>query len=139
MKTNYLPSTFSAGKQTGRGSDNALQAATPSWQKHLPNSWHDAVEAPLHIKKYIEYEMSAEHAVGYVGYDADDNPCFISHHSQLSTLAPDDSNGIYEPVTHSEEMASWRLRDERWLVFHLSSTNGNLPRGFYAFNPEMPR
>ena len=86
--------------------------------------------------------MSAEHAVGYVGYvgyDADDNPCFISHRSQLSTLAPDDSNGIYEPVTHSEEMASWRLRDERWLVFHLSSTNGNLPRGFYAFNPEMPR
>ena len=116
MKTNYLPSTFSAGKQTGRGSDNALQASTPSWQKHLPDSWHDAVEAPLHIKKYIEFEMSAEHAVGYVGYvgyDADDTPCFISHRSQLSTLASDDSNEICEFVTHSEEMTSWRLRDDR--------------------------
>ena len=113
MKTNHTPSTISAGKQTGRGCHTALKSSTPSWQKHLPNSWHDAVEVPLHFKKYIEYEMSAECAIGYVGYDADDTPCFISHRSQLSTLASDDSNEICEFVTHSEEMTSWRLRDDR--------------------------
>ena len=101
----------------------------------MPSGWQDATEAPLYFKQYSEYEMPAERALGY---DADDRPCFTSHRFLLTSLASDDGEEFYEVVTYSEEMAAWRLRDERWLVFRLISTN-NSPRGFYALSPEMPR
>ena len=128
-----LPARNSSRKSTGC----APQPLSFTWDKHLPREWREAIEDPLYFAQYSEYEMVANRAVGY---DADDLPCFTSHRFQLTRLASDDDEEFYELVTYSEEMAAWRLRDERWLIFRLIATNNcGEPRGFYLFSPEMPR
>jgi len=137
MKSTHEPSAFQAGKPAGKSAGDSLKAYSPNWSEHLPGIWRDAVEAPLYFKRYSEYEISAERALGY---DADERPCFTSHRFMLTSLASDDDEEFYEVVTYSEEMAAWRLRDERWLVYRLIATNNcNLPRGFYVLSPDMPR
>jgi len=136
MKSSHLPSTFSAATNTGESTRNGFDTSSPSWQKHLPAGWQNATETPLYFKQYSEYEMPAERVLGY---DADEQPCFTSHRFLLTTLTSDDGEELYEIVTYREEMAAWRLRDERWLVFRLISTNSYPPRGFYALSPDMPR
>lgn len=113
------------------------QTNEPDWRRHLPDDWRDAVSPPLYFKCYQEYEISADRVVGY---DADDLPCFTSHRFELTRLATDDDEEFYEVLTYSEELAAWRLRDERWLVFRMMNTDPcNPPRGFYAFSPDWPR
>lgn len=109
----------------------------PAWLKRLPDEWLDAVEPPLYFEQYSDYEISAERAVGY---DVDDRPCFTSHRFLLTSLASDDDDVFYEIVTYAEEMAAWRMRDGRWLVFRRNSAKqGGQPRSFYAFGNDMPR
>lgn len=107
------------------------------WARHLPESWIDAVEMPLYFEHHSEYEINAQRAVGY---DADDQPCFTAHRYQLTRLLSDDDEEFYEVVAYCEELAAWRLRDERWLVFHAHSSDNCAPRrGFYTLSHEMPR
>jgi len=121
----------------GKRTDRKSAVDSPPWIKHLPVGWHDAIEAPLYFKQYSEYEIDAQRTLGY---DADDQPCFTAHRFQLTNLASDDDEEFYEVVSYSEEMAAWRLRDDRWLIFRAISTNTcNPPRGFYAISPDMPR
>jgi hypothetical protein len=121
-------------RQANRGK---LRLLSPDWDKHLPNEWRHAVEAPLHIEQYSEYEMSAERVVGY---DADEQPCYTAHQFLLTRLASDDDEEFYEVVSYCEEMAAWRLRDERWLIFRItSSSNCTQAPGFYALSQDMPR
>ncbi len=133
MNSNPHAAPNAGGK---RRQESATDKA-PAWAKHLPEGWQRAVDAPLYFKQYSEYEIDAERTVGY---DVDDQPCFVAHRVQLTSLASDDDEEFYEVVSYSEEMAAWRLRDERWLVFRAISTSTcHAPRGFYAINPEMPR
>lgn len=107
------------------------------WAQHLPNEWRDAIDPPLYFEHYCEYEIAASRSVGY---DADDLPCFTAHQFQLTQSATDDDEEFYEVVSHSEELAAWRLRDERWLVFRKDSTDsGQPPRSFYSVSRQMPR
>ncbi len=107
------------------------------WLSNLPSEWQVAVDRPLYFRQYLEYEMQAERTVGY---DQDDRPCYISHHYTLTRQAADCDGEFVEQNTYSEEMAAWRLRDERWLIFRTTSTNPNYaPRGFYVLSPDMPR
>lgn len=116
---------------------NDLEPAQPDWRKYLPADWQDAIDEPLYFAHYSEYEISAERSLGY---DADDRPCFTCHRYQLTRPHPDDDEAFYETISYSEEMAAWRLRDERWLIFRMvSNGQGTLPRGFYVISPEMPR
>lgn len=116
---------------------NRDRDASGDWDRHLPESRIDAVEIPLHFEHYSEYEINARRSVGY---DADDQPCFTTHRFLLTRPVSDDDEEFYEIVAYSEEMAAWRLRDERWLVFRTSCTdNGRLPRSFYSFSQDMPR
>lgn len=109
----------------------------PGWQRNLPDEWRDAIDTPLYFEQYSEYEISAERSVGY---DADDRPCFTAHRYELTRLVSDDDEEFYEVVTYREELAAWRLRDERWLVYRrICTADGNAPRGFYTFSPTMPR
>lgn len=110
---------------------------TGDWQQHLSADWRDAVEAPLYFRHFAEYEIDAQRSLGY---DADDRPCYIAHHYALTRLTSDDDEEFYETLSYREEMAAWRLRDERWLVFRIVDTGqGTPPRGFYAISPEAPR
>jgi hypothetical protein len=85
------------------------------------------------VEEFQEYQLDAQR---WVGYDADEQPCYTAHHYALP--AQDASAGA--AVAYSEMLAAWRLRDERWLVFRLIGAGGaTLPRGFYVFSPEMPR
>lgn len=122
------------GRHAGKsGSEEAYE----DWSKHLPEAWLGAVDQPLYFKCYSEYEMCAERSVGY---DADDCPCFTAHQFILTSIASDDDEEYYEVVTYAEEMAAWRLHDERWLIYRTVTTSPcNAPRGFYAVSPEMPR
>lgn len=107
------------------------------WDRHLPDIWSDHVDAPLYVNKFREYEMPAERTVGY---DASDKPCFTSHRFALTQIHSDDDEEFYETVSYYEEMASWRLRDGRWLVYRIiNSGQCNSPRGFYVISPTMPR
>lgn len=109
----------------------------PAWLEHLPGEWRETVEAPLYFEQYREYEINAERAVGY---DADDRPCFATHRFLLTRLVSDDDEEFYEVVAYAEEMAAWRMRDGRWLVYRRNSANqGGKPRSFYAFSAAMPR
>jgi hypothetical protein len=113
------------------------QPGEPDWLAYLPAEWRETVEPPLYFERYSEYEIRAERTVGY---DADDQRCFTAHRYVLTSLASDDDEEFYELVTYSEEMAAWRLRDERWLVYRRISTNNcNHSRSFYALSPDMPR
>ena len=107
------------------------------WQKYLPDIWSAHVEPPLYVDNFREYEMPAQRTVGY---DACDKPCFTAHQFALTRITSDDDEEFYETVSHYEEMAAWRLRDGRWLVFRIINTNQcNSPRGFYIISPTMPR
>lgn len=120
--------------------DAGLNAATKlanDWSRHLPAEWRHAVEPPLYFESYSEYEIAAQRSVGY---DADDRPCFTAHRFRLTEPASDDDEEFYEIVSCSEEMAAWRLRDGRWLVFRRETAGPCCPaRGFYAFREDMPR
>ena len=117
---------------TMRASAAAVEGAH-NWRGYLPDAWADRVEAPLWVEKFQEYQLDAQR---WVGYDADEQPCYTAHHVALP--AQDASAGA--AVAYSEMLAAWRLRDERWLVFRLIGAGGAaLPRGFYVFSPEMPR
>ncbi len=123
----------SAGKKVKKG----RSTGEPAWRDHLPVEWREAIEAPLYFEQYSEYEISAERTVGY---DADDKPCFTSHQFLLTSLASDDDEEFYEVVTYCEEMAAWRMRDGRWLIYRRNSANrGAQPSRFYAFAASMPR
>lgn len=125
-----------AGQQSWAGSIRASAAAVEgahNWRGYLPDAWADRVEAPLWVEEFQEYQLDAQR---WVGYDADEQPCYTAHHYALP--AQDASAGAV--VAYSEVLAAWRLRDERWLVFRLIGAGGaTLPRGFYVFSPEMPR
>lgn len=121
-----------------------MNAAKPSqeeafedWQKHLPEAWLGAIDQPMHFKRCSEYEICGERSIGY---DADDKPCFTAHQFMLTSVASDDDETLHEVVTYAEEMAAWRLCDQRWLIFRTITTAPcNAPRGFYAISPDMPR
>lgn len=137
MKDNTQPPScrLLAGSRTKGRKGHA--DGVPAWLRHLPGEWRQAIEVPLYFEQYSEYEISAERAVGY---DADDRPCFTTHRFLLTRLVSDDDEEFYEVVTYAEEMAAWRLRDERWLVFRRNSADqGGQPRSFYAFSTVMPR
>ena len=109
----------------------------PGWAPALPREWLDAVESPLYFTAYREYEMAAERCLGY---DADDHPCYRAHRVLLTRLQSDDDEEFYEAPAYYEEMAAWRLRDERWLVFRRQLADDGQPgRGFYTLHPAMPR
>lgn len=111
--------------------------AEPAWDALLPTEWRDAVEIPFYFRSYSEYEIYAHRSVGY---DADDQPCFTTYSFALTRLVTDDDEEFYEEISRSEQLAAWRMRDERWLVFRIASSNQHKqPRGFYAISPEMPR
>jgi len=108
-----------------------------TWNRHLPADWSDAIDAPLYFRHHHEYEIAARRSLGY---DADDQPCFITHRYVLTRLATDDDEEFYEETLFSEELHAWRLRDERWLVYRIHQVGHcNSPRGFYAIHPDMPR
>ena len=107
------------------------------WDRYLPDTWAGQVDAPLYVNNFREYEMPAERTVGY---DASDKPCFTSHRFALTQIHSDDDEEFYETVSYYEEMAAWRLRDERWLVYRITNSGQcNSPRGFYVISPTMPR
>lgn len=116
---------------------NAARKLANGWSLQLPTEWLDAVEPPLYFENYSEYEIAAQRSVGY---DADDRACFTAYRFELTEPASDDDEEFYTIVIRSEEMAAWRLRDGRWLVFRRENA-GPSPRtsGFYALSPEMPR
>ena len=124
------------GRQSWADTIRASAAAVEGahhWRGYLPDAWADRVEAPLWVEEFQEYQLDAQR---WVGYDADEQPCYTAHHYALP--AQDASAGA--AVAYSEMLAAWRLRDERWLVFRLIGAGGAaLPRGFYVFSPEMPR
>lgn len=108
----------------------------PDWRRHLPALYAEAIVAPLYFKQYSEYEISAQRCVGY---DGEDQPCHIAHRVELTRIVSDDDEEFYEIVSYQEEMAAWRLRDDRWLVFRSSATDQCTARSFYALSPDMPR
>lgn len=137
MKTNPGTGAESRSRQTCKVTGTSRYPSEPNWLEHLPAEWRETVEPPLYFERYSEYEIRAERTVGY---DADDQRCFTAHRYVLTSLASDDDEEFYELVTYSEEMAAWRLRDERWLVYRRISTNNcNQSRSFYTLSPDMPR
>lgn len=131
------PDTKSAGPATGFPTRHATPIAAAIWRHALPAAWRDATEVPLYLEHHREYEICAERTVGY---DADDAPCFVAHRFVLTTPASDDDEEYYARITHAEEMAAWRLRDNRWLLYRrIDAGNCDAPRAFYSFSPDMPR
>jgi len=127
-----ISSQFLSSCQSRRQPESNAQR----WAVFLPRAWQDAVDAPLYFERHVEYEMSAERVIGY---DVDDSPCYTAHHFDLTSLASDDDEDFYEVVTYSEEMAAWRLRDSRWLIFRrIQKLHCKDSSSFYTISTEMP-
>lgn len=138
MITEPIPNCTS-GTRTCRGKSGkkSEDESATRWDRHLPDIWSKHVDEPLYVNNFREYEMPAERTVGY---DASDKPCFTSHRFALTQIHSDDDEEFYETVSYYEEMAAWRLRDGRWLVYRIiNSGQCNSPRGFYVISPTMPR
>jgi hypothetical protein len=108
------------------------------WQKHLPPEYRALVIAPLDIRCYRDYEMTAERDVGH---DEDDKPCFTAHRFGLFEPRSDDDEEFYSVLAYGESLAAWRLRDDRWLIWReiISEENCGEARSFYCLAQEMPR
>ncbi len=105
------------------------------WEKYLPEAWRNTVALPRYIKRFREYEVEAERSVGY---DANDQPCFISH--MISTQEDAGQEFDIEALQcKSHEIYAWRLGNRGWLAYRVTSSIGQLPRGMYEFCAEMPR
>ena len=125
-----------SGQPSWRQKGDALGKLEP-WHALLPAAWRDAAEPPLYFERFDEYEVEATRTVGY---DPDDQPCYVAYSYVLTRLCCDDDEHFYEAVSYCEQGAAWRLRDQRWLVFRRVDTGqGNIPRGFYSFSNEIPR
>jgi hypothetical protein len=125
------------GKTAKKACRNEVSGLAADWNRQLPKEFRDLVEAPLYFETYSEYEIDATRVVGF---DADAQPCFTAHRVELTELVSDDDETFYEMVLYSEEMAAWRLRDERWLIYRrISSPDSQTARGFYSLGPDMPR
>ena len=120
------------GSQSRHISREAIPAH--NWRGYLPDAWAEQVEAPLWVDEFEEYQLDAQR---WIGYDADEQPCYTAHHYALPAQRNPENPA---EVAYSEVLAAWRLRDERWLVFRLIGTGSTvLPRGFYLISPDMPR
>lgn len=108
------------------------------WRQGLPKAWRDRVIAPLWFDVFREYEMAADRAVGY---DEDAQPCFCSHRHILSEIRSDDDEVYYSTPVHAETLASWRLRDGRWLILRSMFRNfeAGAVHSFFSFGSSMPR
>ena len=113
-------------------------ARSVRWWDDLDVSSKVQVVAPMRFDLFREYEMAAERIVGY---DENEEPCYCAFRHVLTELRSDDDEVFYEAPTHAESLTSWRLRDERWLVFR--NIVGSCERGtaysFFTFSEAMPR
>lgn len=108
------------------------------WLARLPASWRDQVEPPWAFCQYRDEELAA---VRVVGSDIDDEPCYTAYRFSIVEPRSDDDETFYRVETYGEELAAWRLRDGRWLIWREIRTEDRLEdaRGFYSFANEMPR
>lgn len=133
----YIKAMEHAAHRSARPARRTADHPEGDWKTHLPEEWRETVEVPLHFRHFAEYEINARRSLGY---DADDRPCYTAHSYVLTRLTTDDDEEFYESIAYAEEVAAWRLRDERWLVFRKIDTGaGSQQRGFYAISPDMPR
>lgn len=96
------------------------------------------VVAPIDFDIQREYEIDAFRTLGF---DEEAKPCFYHHRYLLSALYSDDDDEYYEAIAYGEEVRSWRLRDDRWLIWrivHDEAGNRN-SRGFYSLSENRPR
>ena len=107
------------------------------WFRRLPVELLDRISEPVSLEPYEEYEMDARR---YVGFDATGVPCFTSHVFHIMRPASDDDVTYYEVACFKEEMAAWRLPDNRWLVFRLvENSSCTSSEGTYTLSDTMPR
>lgn len=111
-------------------------ASDPDWRRDLPADWQAAVQTPLHFRRWQEYEMPARREIGY---DEDDAPCYYRHRFLLESLYEEDDD-LHVAIVYGEEVAAWRLRDGRWLVWRLERQPSQCAagRGFYSFSERRP-
>jgi hypothetical protein len=111
------------------------------WLAHLPAEWRDLVDPPWEFRQYQDDQGEALAAVRVVGYDVDGQPCYTAHRVDFIEPRSDDDEVFYTVVTYGEELAAWRLRDERWLIWREIRTEENQEdaRSFYSLSQEMPR
>lgn len=108
------------------------------WQRHLPKSWRAVVDVPLYFKRFREHELPASRSLGL---DENYQPCYCAHSVVIPELRSDDDEEYYQVVTYAEQLAAWRLRDGRWLIFRrVGGADCTAPlKDFYSFSDTMPR
>jgi hypothetical protein len=120
---------------TMRDSD---EACLQQWQLHLPKAWRTMVDVPLYFQRFREHELPASRTVGL---DENDVTCYCAHSVVIPELRSDDDEEFYHVVTYAEQLAAWRLRDGRWLIFRrVGGADCAAPlKDFYSFSDAMPR
>jgi len=92
------------------------------WSRHLPPALKDLVVTPVSFQVSRDYEIQAEHTHGR---DISNQPCFSQFQFVLTGLHCDDDEIFYEIPVYTESLTSWRLLDERWLVFRSSVSHND--------------
>lgn len=85
-----------------------------AWQQGLPSSLMALAITPVHFKIAHEYEIAADCTKGY---DHHNDPCYCAFRYVRTRLRCDDDEVFYEAPEYAEALTSWKLEDERWLVF----------------------
>jgi hypothetical protein len=108
------------------------------WLHRLPVVWRTQVEPPWEFHQYHDEELGA---VRVVGSDIDGQPCYTTWRFSLIEPRSDDDETFYSVEAYGEELAAWRLHDERWLIWREIRTEETPESGhsFYSFSATMPR
>ncbi len=111
---------------------------TVPWQQYLPSSLAALAVAPVHFKVSHEYEMVADCTKGY---DHHNDPCYCAFRYVRTRLRSDDDQVFYQEEEYAETLTSWKLEDERWLVFReiIAGFDQDHIRSHLALSETMPR
>lgn len=125
--------------ETGCAFRRRERGAEPDWRLGLPGEWLSQVVRPWIFTRQRDAGMDAERVLGYAAEG--DEPCYCRFVATLRELRCDDDEHWYMAPTYGEQLAGWRLRDDRWLIhrriFH--GEDCQAAQSFFTFSDSMPR
>jgi hypothetical protein len=118
-----------------RRHDGHRTAESPASQIDLPVQWRGMAIVPSELRAYRDYEMAAERVAGW---DENGQFCYCCSRFIIAETRSDDDEEFYQVAAYAESRSAWRLRDGLWLIYRVTTRDGERGHGFYSLVDHMP-